>query len=293
MMAKKNWRETCQAIPFLSPALVVIGGVLVYPLIRVLIIGFYSSSISRGMRFVGLQNYVDIFQDKVFFTALQNTFVFSIAAVSIEIVLGFLLASILTRDFFGRNVVRGVLMIPMLASPIVSGIMWRFMYNPDFGIINYFFSVFGLPTQVWTGSPKTALLSCIIVDIWAFTPFVILLLLAGLQSIPKDQYEAAMIDGAGAWGKFKFITVPWLRPMLLVVLLLRTMDCIKVFDQIYALTGGGPGVSSLTVGVYAYVKGFRNFHFGYAAAISWVLALITIVICIIYIRSIKVPDRGD
>jgi len=129
-----------------------------------------------------------------------------------------------------------------------------------------------------------------VVDIWQYTPFVMLLLLAGLQSIPREQYEAAMMDGASSWQRLRTITIPWLKPMILVVLLMRTMDSVKVFDQVYALTGGGPGVSSLTVGVYAYYKGFRSFSLGYASAVSWVLALITLVISLFYIRSIKVPE---
>jgi multiple sugar transport system permease protein len=129
-----------------------------------------------------------------------------------------------------------------------------------------------------------------VVDIWQYTPFVMLLLLAGLQSIPREQYEAAMMDGASSWQQLRYITIPWLRPMILVVLLMRTMDSVKIFDQVYALTGGEPGTSSLTVGVYAYYKGFRSFSLGYASAVSWVLALITLAISLFYIRSIKVPE---
>jgi len=290
-MISKSIRKRIETFQFLAPAIIVIAVVLVYPLLSTFRLSFFSYTIARGLRFIGLKNYLDILNDSTFYTALQNTFEFALIVILVEMTLGFILANILNKDFPGRAIVRGLLMVPMLASPIVSGIMWRFMYNPDFGIINYFATQLNLPTQVWTGNPKTALLSCMIVDIWQYTPFVMLLLLAGLQSIPKEQYEAAEIDGAGAINKMRFITIPWLRPMILVVLLLRTMDSIKVFDQVYALTGGGPGISSLTLGVYAYTKGFRNFFLGYASAISWVLALITILISIFYIRSIKLPER--
>jgi multiple sugar transport system permease protein len=285
-------RETREAARFLAPALIAIGVVLVYPLAYVIRLGFFSYSISQGMRFVGFGNYVRILGDETFHISLKNTFLYTTGAVSIEMLLGFVLANILNRQFPGRNLIRGLLMIPMLASPIVSGIMWRFMYNPDFGIINYFVKLLGLRPQVWTGDPRTALISVIIVDIWEFTPFVILLLLAGLQAIPNEQYEAAMVDGASSWQRLRYVTIPWLKPMILVVLLLRTMDSIKVFDQVYALTGGGPGISSLTTGVYAYFTGFRSFRLGNAAAISWLLALITVVVSMLYIRSIKVPERG-
>lgn len=283
--------ERQEALRFLAPALIAIAVVLVYPLAHVFRLSFFSYSISQGMRFNGLQNYVRILGDETFYISLKNTFLYTAGAVSIEMVLGFVLANILNQKFAGRDFIRALLMIPMLASPIVSGIMWRFMYNPDFGIINYFVESLGLQPQVWTGNPKTALLSVILVDIWEFTPFVILLLLAGLQAIPKEQYEAAKVDGASSWQRLRYVTLPWLRPMILVVLLLRTMDSIKVFDQVYALTGGGPGISSLTTGVYAYYKGFRSFKLGNAAAISWVLTLITVLISLVYIRSIRVPER--
>jgi len=290
-MTRLNKRNKLQILMFLLPGVLVVGSVLLYPLLSTFRLGMFSYSISRGMHFIGIDNYIKIFSDEKFYVALRNTVIYTVAVVSVEMLVGFVLANILNRKFFLRNIVRCVLMIPMLTSPIVSGIMWRFMYNPDFGIINYFFSLVGLQPQVWTGSPKTALLSVIIVDIWQFTPFVILLLLAGLQSIPNTQYEAASIDGANFWQGLRYITLPWLKPMILVVLLLRTMDSLKVFDQVYALTGGGPGISSLTVGVYAYTKGFRNFNLGYAAAISWVLAFITILISLFYARIISAPER--
>ncbi len=289
-MTRRFWRRQLVPYRFLAPILVVVGAVLVYPLLYVFRLSFFSYSLSRGLHFIGWDNYTTIAKDQVFQVALKNTFVYTVAAISVELVLGFVLANVLNREFKGRDLVRGFLLIPMLASPIVSGIMWRFMYNPDFGIINYFFKSLGLPTFVWTGSPSTALLSCVVVDIWQYTSFVMLLLLAGLQSIPREQYEAAMMDGASSWQRLRYITIPWLKPMILVVLLMRTMDSVKVFDQVYALTGGGPGISSLTVGVYAYYKGFRSFSLGYASAVSWVLALITLVISLFYIRSIKVPE---
>lgn len=289
-MSRRSWRRHISAYQFLAPILLVVVAMLVYPLLYVSRLSFFSYSLSQGLNFIGWQNYIDIAKDSVFHIALRNTITYSAAAISVELVLGFVLANTLNSEFFGRNLVRAFLLIPMLASPIVSGIMWRFMYNPDFGIINYFFKSLGLPTFVWTGNPSTALLACIVVDIWQYTPFVMLLLLAGLQSIPKEQYEAAMIDGATFFQQMRHITIPWLKPMILVVLLMRTMDSVKVFDQVYALTGGGPGVSSLTVGVYAYFKGFRSFSLGYASAISWVMALITLIISLLYIRSIKVPE---
>jgi multiple sugar transport system permease protein len=280
-----------QALPYLAPAIIILLVVLIYPLFYTVRLSFFNYSIATGFKYSFPNNYVKLFSDDKFFISLRNTLIYTFIVVSVECILGFILASILNREFRGRGLIRGLLMIPMLTSPIVSGIIWRFMYNPDFGIINYFFTSVGLPAQIWTGNVRTALLSVIIVDIWEFTPFVMLLFLAGMASIPKEQYEAAMMDGAGVWASTRYITLPWLKPMILVVLLLRTMDSIKVFDQVYALTAGGPGVASMTLSMYAYINGFRNFYLGYASTISVVLATVTIIICLFYIRSMRLPER--
>lgn len=278
-------------IGFLLPGGFIILLVLLFPLLYTFRMGLFSFSLSRGMNFVGLRNYINIFSDPKFHVAFRNTIVYTSVVVIVEMIVGFILANILNHEYPFRNFFRGLLMVPMLTSRIVAGIIWRFMFNPDFGIINYFFTQIGLRPRVWTGRPETALLSVMIVDVWMFTPFVILLFLAGLQSIPKEQYEAASIDGANRIQSLLFITIPHLTPMILVVLLLRTMDSLKVFDQVYSLTAGGPGISSTTMGVYAYTEGFRRFSLGYASAMSWILALIIIIFSGLYVRILSISDR--
>ena len=290
-MVVRKKSEFMQALPYLAPAIIILVVVLIYPLFYTARLSFFNYSIAKGFKYSFPNNYIKLFSDDKFFISLRNTLLYTFVVVSIECILGFILASIFNREFRGRGLIRGLLMIPMLTSPIVSGIIWRFMYNPDFGIINYFFTSVGLPAQIWTGSTKTALLSVMIVDIWEFTPFVMLLFLAGMASIPKEQYEAAMMDGAGVWASIQYITLPWLKPMILIVLLLRTMDSIKVFDQVYALTAGGPGSGfndSSSVCLYQWIQKF----------LPWIcfyrflgLAVVTILICLIYIRSIKLPER--
>lgn len=284
-------RRRFEHFVFLIPALLVVGAVLVYPLLHTFYLSFFDYSISKGMRYAGLQNYADILVDKTFYVALQNTVIYTIIVVTTEMIYGFILANVLNRDFRGKNFIRALFMIPLLTSPIVSGLTWRLLFNPDLGFVNYFINLLGFKSQVWTGNPHLALPSIMVVDFWSGTPFVMLLLLAGLQSISKKLYEAATIDGANRFHLLRYITIPLLKPMILVVLLLRTMDSLKIFDIVYALTGGGPGISSMTVGIYAYLKGFRLFYLGYAAAISWVLAVIIILVCILYIRFINVPEQ--
>ena len=175
-------------------------------------------------------------------------------------------------------------------TPVVVGIIWRLMYNPDLGMLNYFLSWFGFSPVNWTGMPGTALPSVMMADIWEWTPFVALILLAGLQSLPREPYEAALVDGASSWQTFCYITFPLLSPAMLVVLLIRVMDSFKTFDLIFVLTQGGPGMSTEILNYYTYRYGFKFFHLGYASALSWVLLVVVTIICMILIRILQ--SRG-
>src|SRR5437773_8019231 len=177
----------------------------------------------------------------------------------------------------------------MILPPVVAGVTWRLIYNPNFGVLNGILRLFGLDTRRWTwlADPSLALPAVILVDVWEWTPFVFLILLAGLQAIPQEPYEAARIDGANAWQTFLHITLPLLIPAILVALLLRTMDLLRIFDQIFILTQGGPGFSTETVSLYIYRTAFRFFDFGYAAAMSFVLLLLTNIVSVGYIRLLQ------
>ena len=184
---------------------------------------------------------------------------------------------------------RAILLIPMMLPPVVVGVVWRLMFNPDFGAINGTLKGAGVNTEAltWTASPGLALASVIAVDVWQWTPFMFLILLAGLQAIPQEPYEAAMIDGSNWWQTFRHITLPMLKPAILIALLLRTMDLLRVFDQIFILTEGGPGFATETVSLYIYRTAFRFADFGYAAAMSFVLLALTNIISLVYIRLLQ------
>jgi len=175
---------------------------------------------------------------------------------------------------------------------VVVGVVWRLMLNPNFGAVNGTLKSIGLSTDplTWTASPKLAMVSVIMADVWQWTPFMFLILLAGLQAIPQEPYEAALIDGSTAWQTFRHITLPLLKPAILIALLLRTMDLLRVFDQIFILTEGGPGFATETVSLYIYRTAFRFSNFGYAAAMSFVLLLITNVISLAYLRLLQTRE---
>lgn len=271
----------------LAPAVAVLLALSIYPLI-------YSVRVSLQVEtatgsHLSLANFARLFSDDFFLTALVHTLVYSFFALSIEFFLGLALALLLNSRLRGRSIFRALLLVPMMLPAVVVGVIWRLLLNPNYGPINSGLRRFGInaDTLTWTASPKLAMLSVIAVDCWQWTPFMFLVLLAGLQAIPVEPYEAAVIDGSSAWQTFRHITLPLLKPAILIALLLRTMDLLRVFDQIFIITEGGPGFATETLSLYIYRTAFRFFDFGYAAALSFVLLLITNVISVMYIRLLQ------
>jgi multiple sugar transport system permease protein len=271
----------------LAPAVAVLLALSIYPLI-------YSISVSlQTAAGWGLGNFTRLISDNFFLTAMAHTFVYAIAALTCEFLLGLGLALLLNSQIRGRGLFRASLLVPMMLPPVVAGVVWRLLLNPNFGAVNGTLKQIGIDTEslTWTASPRLAMLSVIAVDVWQWTPFVFLVLLAGLQAIPQEPYEAALIDGSSRWQTFRHVTLPLLKPAILIVLLLRTMDLLRVFDQIFILTEGGPGFATETISLYIYRTAFRFFDFGYAAAMSFVLLIVTNVISVFYIRVLKHETR--
>ena len=277
-------------LPYLlvAPAVAVLLALSIYPLI-------YSITVSLQVGEAwGLGNFTRLASDTFFLTAMGHTFVYAIAALTCEFLLGLGLALLLDSKIRGRGFFRASLLVPMMLPPVVAAVVWRLLLNPNFGAINGTLKQLGVDTEslTWTASPVLAMLSVIAVDVWQWTPFVFLVLLAGLQAIPQEPYEAALIDGSSRWQTFWNVTLPLLKPAILIVLLLRTMDLLRVFDQIFILTEGGPGFGTETVSLYIYRTAFRFFDFGYAAAMSFVLLALTNVISVVYIRFLKHESRA-
>lgn len=271
----------------IAPTIAVLLALSIYPL-------FYSIKISLQSESGNwtLRNFARLAGDQFFLSALGHTLVYAVIALTLEFLIGLALALLLNAQLRARGLARALLLLPMMLPPVVVGVVWRLMLNSNFGAVNGTLKGLGLNTEAltWTASPKLAFASVIITDVWQWTPFMFLILLAGLQAIPQEPYEAALIDGSSAWQTFRHVTLPLLRPAILIALLLRTMDLLRVFDQIFILTEGGPGFATETVSLYIYRTAFRFSNFGYAAAMSFVLLLITNVISVGYIRLLRTKE---
>jgi ABC-type sugar transport system permease subunit len=247
-----------------------------------------------GRPFIGLENYQEAFQDPRFWSALGHTAFFAITSVCLELILGLGLALALNQAFRGRGLVRAAVLIPWAIPTVVSALLWRFMFEGQSGIVNTVLVSIGVLREpvVWFIEPAAAWVPVILADVWKTTPFVALLLLAGLQNIDASLYEAARIDGARAWRQFLHVTLPLLRPAILVALIFRTLDAFRVFDLIYALTGGGPGTSTEPIALYTFNTLLQNLQFGYGSALSVLVFVVTFTLALLYIRFLRADLVG-
>jgi multiple sugar transport system permease protein len=260
----------------LAPALVLFAGVAVLPLGELLAMSVSRIDWIQGKAqwtFIGGAQYVQVLRDALFRAGVVNTLVFALAAVAAQMVLGFLLALMTTRVGRGRTAYRTVFILPILVPGIVIGAIWKLMYNFDFGVLNQMLGALGLPAVDWLGNASTALLAVVAVDVWHWTPFVFLLMLAGLESLPQDVYEAARVDGATFLQELRHITLPMMVPTIVVTLVFRAIAGIKVFDEIYLLTGGGPGTATEVVSFTIFRRFFTEGQMGYGSAMSIVVLL--------------------
>lgn len=281
--------DTLLAYVLLAPTTAVLLALTIYPLIYSIRISFQS--VSGNPTF---ENFTRLASDQFFLSALAHTFVYAAIALTIEFLLGLGLALLLNSQIRARNIWRTLLLVPMMLPPVVVAVVWRLMLNSNFGAVNGTLKSFGMNTEAltWTASPKLAMASVIMADVWQWTPFMFLILLAGLQAIPQEPYEAALVDGSTAWQTFRHVTLPLLTPAILIALLLRTMDLLRVFDHIFILTEGGPGFATETLSLYIYRTAFRFSNFGYAAAMSFVLLIVTNVISAGYIRLLQTREAN-
>jgi ABC-type sugar transport system permease subunit len=248
-----------------------------------------------GRPFIGFQNYAEAFQDPRFWGALGHTGFFAVTSVGLEIFIGTGLALALNRAFRGRGLVRAAVLIPWAIPTVVSALLWRFMFEGQSGIVNTILVSLGIISEpiVWFIRPAAAWVPVILADVWKTTPFVALLLLAGLQNIDASLYEAARIDGASAWRQFRHVTLPLLRPAIMVALIFRTLDAFRVFDLIYALTGGGPGTSTEPIALYTFNSLLQNLQFGYGSALSVIVFAVTFTLAVVYIRLLGADLTGS
>jgi multiple sugar transport system permease protein len=262
-------------LPYLLtfPALIALIGIL-YPFV----LGVYYTATNytltepNNIRMVGLANYIEIFKSIDFWKAFGLTFVFALSTVTIELCLGLAVALMLKDAFPGVRILRSFLIVPMMIPPIVSALMWKVILLPtNQGVLNYVLGLVGIRPVTWLGDSATALFSLILIDVWIYSPFAILILLAGLQYMPKEPYEAAQVDGASGWFMFRKLTLPLLMPSIVLVTLFRLIDSLKVFDIIYATTKGGPAGATTTLHIQSYFEAIRWFRMGRGMVYLFVL----------------------
>ncbi len=299
-MEKKSYTSVKKNIVpylFMSPTMIWILFFMIYPLIFALVMAFKRFKMEAGLSFlnmpwVGIGNFTDAFTDKLFLLSIRKTFFFLFIALSIEFLLGMVISLLLNRkkgiklDYIWITLLLTPLMFPLIAS----GNLWRMLFDTRWGFINSIITGLGFNSINFLGNPDYAYIAILVVEIWQWTPFVIIILLAGLRSIPAEPIEAATVDGASKWQVFIRVILPMLTPQILIVLLIRGMDIFKTFDFIYALTFGGPGESTTLVSFYIYRQSFIQFKLGYGAALSWIIFVIIYIIAFIILKFIKPKD---
>jgi len=272
----------------LGPALVYLIAFSLFPLVYSLWNSFTDLSISKESgQFIGLDNYVAILNDPFFWNAAWNTTVMVGASVLLQVVLGIALALFFDQHLHGSWFVRGALILPMLITPIVVGLMWRALLNPDWGIVDWLLETIGLDAPNWLGSTEWSMRTLVIADTWQWTPFVFLIVYARLQGLPDHVREAAQADGAGRWALFRHITLPLLAPAIAFAAIFRAIDAFRSFDLVFGLTYGGPARSTTTLSFLAYQSGFQFQDYGYSAAIAYVMVVVLIVASTITLRFVR------
>jgi multiple sugar transport system permease protein len=278
---------------FVSPVIVYLIVFSVFPLLYSLAISFFRwDAIETTFNFIGLGNFQELVADPVFWQASGNTIILVGAAVAIQLFVGTSLAIFFDLQLRGSWAVRGVLILPMLLTPVVVGLMWRAMLNPNWGIVNYILGELGLPQPLWMADPSLALFTLILVDSWQWTPFIMVIVFARLQALPRDVFEASAVDGASPWQNMWRITLPLLLPAIVFAGAFRAIDAFRSFDIVFGLTFGGPGRLTTTLSFYAWENGLRFERFGYASAISYVMVIVAIIGVTLLFRYLAVR-RAD
>jgi multiple sugar transport system permease protein len=277
-------RESAWAYLFLAPFFIGLLFFIVGPVFAAFAISFTSWDLLSPPRWVGLENYQELANDRLFWIALKNTLYFTGVSVPVTLVLALGLAALMNRKIRGIQVLRAIYFFPVTASIVAVSLLWAWMYTPDFGIINYLLSFLGIPKINWLVDPRMAMPSVIIMSVWRGLGFNIVVFLAGLQSIPRDLYEAADLDGATGWQQFWQLTVPLLTPTIFFATIMAIISSFQVFEQTYIMTQGGPGNATLTLVYQIFLNGFTYLRMGYASALSFVLFAILFVITIVQVN---------
>jgi multiple sugar transport system permease protein len=252
---------------FIVPAAVVVLAVIIFPWIFTIYVSAHDWHLGGARRWVGFDNYIKLFSDTRFGWAMLRTLFYTVLAVIFPMLLGLAAALAFNRKFPLRGLARTIFILPMMATPVAVALVWTMTFHPQLGVLNWLLAQVGLPPSMWIYSANTVIPTLVMIEVWHWTPLVMLLILGGLASLPIDPYEAAKIDGANGWQAFRHITLPLLMPFIVVALIIRCIDALKAFDTIYVITQGGPGSASETINIFLYLQAFAFYNVGYASAV--------------------------
>ena len=294
MKKRLSAREARLGIAMISPAMAVIVGLMLYPLLYTVYLTVADYHVMKGVSggFTGLEKYIRVMTDSQFWNAIGVTMYFVAGSLILQMILRFAAALFLNIPFRGQKYLRAVMLAPWAVPTVANAQLWNWILNASYGALNKLLMQIGIISEpiVWLGRPALALNVIIVADTWKMLPLFVVMLLAGMATIPESHYEAAKLEGAGILASFRLITFPLLKPMLLVVLILRTSQAIKVFDIIYMLTQGGPNNTTMTISYYTYYQTFGLFDFGYGAALGMIVTIITIFIALTYKKILKAEE---
>ena len=273
--------------PFVIPALVVVLAVIVFPWVFTIWMSFNEWKVGSPTTFVGFANYLRLPTDPRFVEAVGHTLVYTALSVLLPVVFGTFAAVVFHTKFPFRGVLRAIFIMPMMATPVAIALVWTMMFHPQLGVLNYLLSLVGIPPQLWVFHPATVIPSLVLVETWQWTPLVMLIVLGGIAALPTEPYESAQIDGAGMWQLFRYITLPLILPFVVIAAMIRTIDAVKSFDIIFAITQGGPGSASETINVYLYSVAFVYYDLGYGSAIAVIFfaLIVALAAVLLYLRQ--------
>lgn len=273
------------ALILLTPAFALVIFLFIFPLSHSFYLSFFKYDLISGKQsFAGINNYIWLFRDPDFLWSIGRNFFYTAFVVTFNFILGFAFAELAIQKLPGRGVIQAIILLPMLLMPAADAITWRMLYNTEFGLINNFLATIGLDRVTWLANSNTALFAVMIADIWAWTPWMFLVLLAGLQSLPQDVFEAARVDGASVLKRWWHLTLPLMKPVIFVAITLKSIDTFRTFDYIWIMTKGGPGGATHILSSYGYLIGFSSFRFGIAAAVSTIAFVLAFIMAFLLIR---------
>lgn len=280
---------------FFLPGAIFMGAFLIYPIMKMVFDSFFKVAITGDRAFIGLDNYIKAFTAGGFMKQLKNTLVYILIAVSVETILGFIFALLFELNYKGSKIVRSFMMTPLMIAPLVAGLIWKLMMSSNFGIVNEMLMRMGILSNasdiLWLADSRWSLIACCIADIWLTTPFMMLMILAGLQGLDGSMVEAARMDGANKLQEIFYIKVPGIKPVLLTALSVRIIDAAKTFDIIWAMTEGGPNSSSETISIVIYKTLVKYNNTGYASAMAVIFIIVLVVFTLIFMQSLWNPKK--